>query len=97
MACPPAMVSVFAPFRRSPCQMRPLPRWLKPLEILGRNAIAAYLISRLVGNMPKVHVLGSDFQLFDVGGVVGTIGLGATLLMSVARNVRLLYRAEPLP
>ena len=46
---------------------------------------------------PKVHVLGSDFQLFDVGGVVGTLGLGATLLLSVARNVRLLYRAEPLP
>ena len=42
---------------------RRLPRWLKPLEILGVNAIAAYVISRLVQNMPKVHVLGKT--LYD--------------------------------
>ena len=46
---------------------------------------------------PKVQILGGQYPLFDVGGIVGTIGLGVTLLMSVARNVRLLYRAEPLP
>jgi predicted acyltransferase len=37
---------------------RPLQRWFTPLEILGLNAIAAYLISRLVQNVPRVHVMG---------------------------------------
>ena len=39
---------------------RPLPPWFRPLEIFGLNAIAAYLISRLVGNVPKVHVMGKS-------------------------------------
>jgi predicted acyltransferase len=39
---------------------RPLPRSFRPLEIFGMNAIAAYLISRLVGNVPKVHVMGKS-------------------------------------
>jgi predicted acyltransferase len=39
---------------------RPLRSWFRPLEILGRNAIAAYVISRLVGNLPKVHVMGKS-------------------------------------
>ena len=39
---------------------RPLQRWLRPLEILGMNAIAAYVISRLVGNLPKVHFMGKS-------------------------------------
>lgn len=46
---------------------------------------------------PRVQILGGHYRLFDVGGVVGVVGLGMTLLLSVARNVRLLYRAEPLP
>ena len=39
---------------------RPLRRWFRPLEILGLNAIAAYLISRLVANLPRVHVMGKS-------------------------------------
>ncbi|HWE21983.1 MAG TPA: heparan-alpha-glucosaminide N-acetyltransferase domain-containing protein [Hyphomicrobiaceae bacterium] len=39
---------------------RPLPSWFRPLETFGSNAIAAYLISRLVGNVPKVHVMGKS-------------------------------------
>ena len=39
---------------------RPWQRWFKPLEILGLNAIAAYLISRLVANLPRVHVMGKS-------------------------------------
>ena len=39
---------------------RPLPRWLRPLEIFGLNAIAAYMISRLVGNLPRVHIMGKS-------------------------------------
>jgi phosphatidylglycerophosphate synthase len=46
---------------------------------------------------PTVLVFGARYQLFDVGGVVGIIGIGVTLLVSVARNLRLLSRAEPLP
>jgi hypothetical protein len=46
---------------------------------------------------PKVQILGTQYPLFDVGGVVATIGIFVTLLVSVARNIRLLYLAEPLP
>ena len=46
---------------------------------------------------PKVQVLGEPYRLFDVGGAVATVGILVTLLVSVVRNVRILYRAEPLP
>jgi predicted acyltransferase len=39
---------------------RPPRAWFRPLEVLGRNAIAAYLISRLVMNVPRVHVMGKS-------------------------------------
>ena len=39
---------------------RPWQGWLKPLEIFGLNAIAAYLISRLIANMPRVNVMGKS-------------------------------------
>ena len=39
---------------------RALPRWFRPLEIFGLNAMAAYLISRLVANVPRVHVMGKS-------------------------------------
>ena len=34
--------------------------WFRPLEIFGLNAIAAYLISRLIANIPRVHVMGKS-------------------------------------
>src|SRR5262245_19204373 len=37
--------------------------WFRPLEVLGLNAIAAYLISPLVMNVPRVHVRGTS--LYD--------------------------------
>lgn len=46
---------------------------------------------------PKVQVLGEPYRLFDVGGAVATVSIFVTLLVSVARNVRILYRAELLP
>jgi phosphatidylglycerophosphate synthase len=46
---------------------------------------------------PRVAILGHQYRLFDVGGVVATVGLVFTLLFSVGRNVRALYKAEPLP
>jgi phosphatidylglycerophosphate synthase len=47
-------------------------------------------------NDPKVQLLGGEYQLFDVGGAVGAIGVLITLVVSVARNTRTLYEAEPL-
>ena len=35
-------------------------RWFTPLEILGVNALAAYVISRLASNLPKIHVVGKS-------------------------------------
>ena len=39
---------------------RPLRRWFRPLEIFGLNAVAAYLISRVVANVPRLHVMGKS-------------------------------------
>jgi len=41
---------------------RSLRLWFRPLEILGLNAIAAYLISRLLANVPRVHVMGKSLH-----------------------------------
>ena len=46
---------------------------------------------------PEVTLAGGTYRLFDVGGLVLTAGLAGTLLVSVARHTRALYRAEPLP
>lgn len=46
---------------------------------------------------PTRTLFGHEFLLFDAGGVVGTIGVLATLVVSTIRNTRTLYRAEPLP
>ncbi len=44
--------------------VRQLGSWFRPIEILGRNAVAAYLISRPITNFAKVHVHGK--ALHDV-------------------------------
>jgi predicted acyltransferase len=36
-------------------------RWFKPLEIFGMNAVAAYIVSRVGINVPKVHFFGKTF------------------------------------
>ena len=59
-------------------------------------------IALAVGNVvalvhPTAGIAGREFLLFDVGGVVGAIGLCFTLLYAAARNTRRLYRLEPLP
>jgi predicted acyltransferase len=48
----------------------PLRRWFRPLEIFGLNAIAAYLISRLVANVPRVHVMGKSLYTDILARVV---------------------------
>ena len=45
---------------------------------------------------PKVQLFGHQYPLFDVGGLVGVIGILVTLVVSVSRNVKALYAAEPL-
>jgi len=47
---------------------------------------------------PLVRPFGlGPFQLFDVGGLIGAIGMGVVFVLSAARNTRALYQAEPLP
>jgi archaetidylinositol phosphate synthase len=46
---------------------------------------------------PMVTIAGMEMRLFDVGGVVGMIGLIFTAIVSSIGNIRRLYAAEPLP
>ena len=58
--------------------------------LLGIGALVA--IER-----PIVHPFGlGEFRLFDIGGLIGTIGMLAVFVISAARNTRTLYIAEPL-
>jgi phosphatidylglycerophosphate synthase len=46
---------------------------------------------------PMVMIAGAGpYRLFDVGGVVSIAGLTLALLVSTVRNIRALYREEPL-
>jgi phosphatidylglycerophosphate synthase len=46
---------------------------------------------------PTARLFGHEFLLFDVGGVVGAVGLFLTLIYSSIVNTRALYKLEPLP
>ncbi|MGE5646792.1 MAG: CDP-alcohol phosphatidyltransferase family protein [Acidobacteriota bacterium] len=43
---------------------------------------------------PLARLAGMDFLLFDVGGVIGIIGMTAILIVSSIRNTAALYRDE---
>ena len=46
---------------------------------------------------PRVDLRGfGTYRLFDVGGVVATVGLTLTFIICAVRNTQALYRAEPL-
>ncbi|HYL13288.1 MAG TPA: CDP-alcohol phosphatidyltransferase family protein [Terriglobales bacterium] len=52
-----------------------------------------------VGNIalffrPIVHIFGKTHRLFDVGGVIGVIGMGLMLLVWTAQNTYKLYNQE---
>ena len=64
-----------------------------PTELRILLAIGALML--LV--KPVVTIFGVQMQLFDVGGIVGTIGLVLTAIISSIGNTRRLYAAEPLP
>lgn len=63
------------------------PTELRVLVAIGNIALIA---------RPDAALL-SRFPLFDVGGVVGAIGLVGVFIYSAVRNTRALYRAEPIP
>ena len=64
------------------------PTELRVLLAVGNIALAYH---------PSATLLGHTYLLFDVGGLVGAVGLVVTFLVSAARNTRQLYREEPLP
>ena len=60
--------------------------WLRSLEILGQNAIAAYLLSRIVVNMPRVHVRGwslHDDLLAEIASPATASLLFAALVLAI--------------
>jgi phosphatidylglycerophosphate synthase len=55
-----------------------------------------------IGNLvllfhPTATILGHRYPLFDVGGVVASIGLFVTVVIAAIGHTRELYRAEPIP
>jgi phosphatidylglycerophosphate synthase len=46
---------------------------------------------------PTSTILGRQYQLFDVGGLVAVIGLLITVVIAAIGHTRELYRAEPIP
>jgi hypothetical protein len=44
---------------------------------------------------PRVHFLGEQYRLFDVGGTIGLIGMTLILVFFTAQNTMRLYRIEP--
>ncbi len=52
-----------------------------------------------VGNLallwkPMVHLLSSEYRLFDVGGAIGLAGMGSMVIFFTAQNTIRLYREE---
>jgi phosphatidylglycerophosphate synthase len=45
---------------------------------------------------PIAHIKGTSYLLFDIGGVVATIGVAVVLLASTIKHTRMLYLAEQL-
>ncbi len=43
---------------------------------------------------PRVHVLGAQYRLFDVGGAIGLAGMTLILVFFTAQNTLRLYRQE---
>ncbi|MFN7924803.1 MAG: CDP-alcohol phosphatidyltransferase family protein [Bryobacteraceae bacterium] len=51
----------------------------------------------LLAGQSKGQLFGREFLIFDVGGVIGMIGMAAMLLVAVIRHTTHLYEAERLP
>jgi phosphatidylglycerophosphate synthase len=46
---------------------------------------------------PVVRLFGGQYWLFDVGGLIGIVGMALMLVVSSIRNTRALYKVERLP
>jgi len=66
---------------------------LGPTEL--RIFLAAGSVA-LLARGPGVHLLGRDYRLFDVGGLIGMIGMALMLAVWTANNTSRLYREEPI-
>ncbi len=66
---------------------------LGPTEI--RIALAVGSVVLFFRASPRV--LGGRYLLFDVGGLVGMVGMAIMLIIGVVVHTRQLYREEPLP
>jgi archaetidylinositol phosphate synthase len=60
--------------------------------LLAIGNVALYL-HRVV---PMVHVVGGEYRLFDVGGVITMSGMLLMMMAAAVKHTRMLYRAEPL-
>jgi archaetidylinositol phosphate synthase len=43
---------------------------------------------------PTAKILGTQFRLFDVGGVTGMVGMALMLIASAMQHTKTLYREE---
>jgi hypothetical protein len=43
---------------------------------------------------PRVHFLGGLYRLFDVGGMIGLLGMSITVIFFTVQNTLRLYREE---
>jgi len=55
-----------------------------------------------IGNLfllfhPMAHLFKHAFRLFDIGGVVGALGMVGITIFTAVRNGKQLYREEPMP
>jgi archaetidylinositol phosphate synthase len=65
-----------------------------PTEL--RIVLAVGVVNLL--SRPEVSLFGTGpYRLFDVGGIVAIVGLGAAFVVSALRNARYLYLLERLP
>lgn len=67
--------------------------------LFGPTEIRLLLI---IGNLALLHsahtrILGHQFLLFDVGGLISAVAMGAILVFSSIKNTRALYQLERLP
>jgi|SRR5579871_1159686 len=61
-----------------------------PTELRILLAIGSLALLR----RPDAHLAGTDWKLFDIGGVCGIAGMGAMLLFATLKHTVALYRAE---
>lgn len=61
------------------------PTELRLLLIIGNVALLRH---------PMANLFGHHYRLFDVGGLIGVIGMSLMFIVTVARHTAALYRAE---